>query len=245
MSPYVSAQLYRIPSVNKVEKEIYYLTQIERDDIGRTLARQMIKQLAAQYGELFSEFESLEFGGLYGGCTPENRKAVQERAAADPEFKTMIEAFRDGINGAWGEANRIQNEKADRLREDLDIKAAAQTKLAKNIACISPFADFLYLATDLTGTGLRSLEHFERVAGEYYEIFDSYLGEKAEEAVENDPTWDSNTFLDIGDRPRFVFKEELLKDKLGGVLPYWGVLVLFNVVFFGLAFVGFLRYDVR
>jgi len=51
--------------------------------------------------------------------------------------------------------------------------------------------------------------------------------------------------LDVSDRPRFVFKEELLKDKLIGVLPYWGILVFFNVVFFAVAFAGFMRYDVR
>jgi len=42
-----------------------------------------------------------------------------------------------------------------------------------------------------------------------------------------------------------VFKEEPLKDKLDAVLPYWGILVLFNVVFFVAAFAGFMRYDVR
>ncbi len=65
------------------------------------------------------------------------------------------------------------------------------------------------------------------------------------DAIENDPTYNSNTFVDIRNRPRFVFKEEPLKDKLHAVLPYWGILVLFNVLFFAMAFVGFLRYDVR
>jgi hypothetical protein len=32
---------------------------------------------------------------------------------------------------------------------------------------------------------------------------------------------------------------------LNAALPYWGILVLFNVVFFAAAFTGFTRYDVR
>ena len=63
--------------------------------------------------------------------------------------------------------------------------------------------------------------------------------------MEKDPSYNSHSFIDISDRPRFVFKEEPLKGKLNAVLPYWGILVLFNVLFFAMAFVGFLRYDVR
>ena len=245
LSPYIAAQLYRIPSVNKIEREIDYLGDTARDELGRQLAKEVIKDFASNYGKLFSDLLSMDLGGTYGGCSPENRKAAQQRAATDPEFKTMMNTFRDQINQAWNEANRIQGEKIEKLRKNLDTKVAAQSKFAKNIACISPFVDFVYLATDLTGTGLRSLDHFERIAEEYYSGFYSYMNKKTQEAMEKDPSYNSNSFIDISDRPRFVFKEEPLKDKLNAVLPYWGILILFNVLFFAMAFVSFLRYDVR
>jgi len=69
--------------------------------------------------------------------------------------------------------------------------------------------------------------------------------QKFEDAQKKDPTFTMHSILDVDDRPRFVFKEEPLRDKLGAVLPYWGILVLFNVVFFVAAFAGFMRYDVR
>jgi len=233
MCPFISAQLYRIPSVNKVEKEIHYLRSVERDELGRKFAREVDKKFQKQYGEFFSEFSSM------------NREEKQQRAATNPEFKAMVEAHREENNQAWDKANRIQREKADKLEDDLDVKVAVQNKIAKNLTCISPFADFVYLATDLTGTGLRSLDYFDRVDREYDKVFWPYLQKKAQDAMEKDPTYSSNSFLDISDRPRFAFKEEPLKDKLSEVLPYWGILILFNVVFFGIAFVGFLRYDVR
>ena len=139
----------------------------------------------------------------------------------------------------------MQDEKANKLRNDLKTKSAVQNKIAKNLACISPYANFLYVATDLTGTGLRSLNHFEQVDKEYGKLLWPYLNKKVQKARKNDPTYTTNSFLDVSDRPRFVFKEEPLKDKLNAILPYWGILVLFNVGFFALAFVGFLRYDVR
>ena len=36
-----------------------------------------------------------------------------------------------------------------------------------------------------------------------------------------------------------------IRRTLGTVLPYWGILVAFNVLFFVVAFAGFIRYDVR
>jgi hypothetical protein len=37
----------------------------------------------------------------------------------------------------------------------------------------------------------------------------------------------------------------VIRRTLGAVLPYWGILIAFNVVFFVAAFAGFMRYDVR
>jgi len=245
MCPFISAQLYRIPSVNKIERQTNRLEGIERDELGRKLSREVLEKFRQKYSSLFSEFESMDLGGLWGRCSPANRKATQQRAAADSEFKAMMNAFREQCEQAWTKANRIQGEKADKLREDLNIKAAAQTKLAKSIACVSPYANFVYLATDLTGTGLRSLDYFERIKREYGNQLWAYVEKKVQDAMKKDPTFKTNSFLDVSDRPRFVFKEEPLRDKLDAVLPYWGILVLFNVVFFAAAFAGFMRYDVR
>jgi hypothetical protein len=181
--------------------------------------------------------------GLGKDDDPKLQKATQQRAEADPEFKAMVDAFQEENRKAQQELIRIRE--ANQVEDDLYRKAASQTKLAKNLACISPFANFVYVARDLTGTGLRSLEHFEEVKNEYRWQLGHYEDEKKDDARENDPVYDKDSLLDVSDRPRFVFKEEPLKDKIVGVLPYWGILVLFNVVFFVAAFAGFMRYDVR
>jgi hypothetical protein len=36
-----------------------------------------------------------------------------------------------------------------------------------------------------------------------------------------------------------------IRRTLGAALPYWGMLVVFNLLFFVVAFAGFIRYDVR
>jgi len=157
----------------------------------------------------------------------------------------MHEAYLREQNQAWNEANRIQREKADKIRRDLSAKAVKQSTFAKNIACISPYTNFVYVATDLSGTGLGSINYFGNFSGEYFSLFWDYIGKKVQEATQKDPTFDTNSFLDISNRPRFSFKEEPLKNRLYGVLPYWGVLIFFNILFFIGAFVKFIKYDVR
>jgi len=197
------------------------------------LQAEVTERFESAYGSLFSEVKKL------------NQTAIQSRIRSDTRFRDIYNSYREQVGQAWREANRIQGEKAQRIRSELDARAATQTWLAKHFACLSPFADFIYLATDITGTGLRAQSHFSRIVGEYLRINQGYLQRKVQEARERDPTFYSDSFLDISDRPRFRFGEEPLKDRLIAILPYWGILLFFNVLFFLIAFVGFLKYDVR
>ncbi len=233
LSPYFAAQLYRIPSVNKIEQEVNRIQGIERDELGRKLSKDVIQKFEKQYGQIFIDLQSM------------NQNAIRLRAETDPDFKAMYGAFTNEVNGAWQEANRIQSEKANQIRRELDNKSTIQTFIAKHIACLSPYSNYVYLATDLTGTGLRSMQYFGRLASEYYQIIYPYLQNKEEQARQKAPTFGSNSFLDVSDRPRFFFKEEPLLGRLSAGLPYWGLLMVFNVLFFGISFVRFLRYDVR
>ncbi len=246
---YISAQLCRIPSIKETERQNREI-EIHSIEAARELMKEAAKKLKSQYGTLFSEFESMEFGGIGAwlfpgrGASPKHEKAAQQRAEADPEFKAMMNAFREEIGKANEELIRIRG--INPVDEDLLRKAALQTKLAKNLACISPFANFVYIARDLTGTGLRSLDYLEQTKDEYENQLRPYVDKKIQDAKEKNPAFGEESFLDVSDRPRFVLKEEdVLKDKLNEVLPYWGILVLFNVVFFAGAFAGFMRYDVR
>jgi ABC-type transport system involved in multi-copper enzyme maturation permease subunit len=244
ISPYISAQIRRIPSIRETEKRDSEIS-VHAHRVFRELRNEAAKKFKSRYGELWSEFESIKFGGLLGGVGPEYQKAAQQRAAADPEFKAMMDAFVVEVEKAREEMMSIQREGGRKLWEDLKEKAAFQTKLAKNLACISPLANFVYVARDLTGTGLRTLKHFELTEKEYKDKFWPYLQKKFQDLQKIDPTATYYSILDISDRQRFVFKEESLRGKMNAVLPYWGILVLFSVVFFAAAFAGFMRYDVR
>jgi ABC-type transport system involved in multi-copper enzyme maturation permease subunit len=234
--PYISAQLRRVPSIRETQRQAEEIDRASREAYQQR-RKEVVDRFRGKYGSLFSQFEALD--------KIDDEKKVEELAAADPQFKIMVDAFRGEFGQAQQQWRDTVRKEEDTLWGNLNTKAAAQTRLAKNLTCISPLADFIYVARDLTGTGLRSLEYFEQVKDEYGRRFWRYVGKKVQEAEMNDPTFTWNTFFDLGDYPRFVLKEEPLKDKLGAVLPYWGILALFNVAFFASAFTGFMRYDVR
>ncbi len=241
--PYISAQLRRVPSIRETQRQAEEIDRASREVL-RQRRKEIVNTFRNDYGGLFSKLESLGFGKILDDEIGDKEK-VEELAAADPQFKTMVDAFRSELGQAQQEWRDTIRKEEDTLWGNLNTKAAAQTRLAKNLACISPLANFVYVARGLTGTGLRSLEYFEQVKDEYGRRFWRHVSKKEEEAGKNDPTYTDNSFLDLGDYPRFVFKEESLKAKLGAVLPYWGILGLFNVVFFVTAFARFMRYDVR
>jgi len=246
VGPYISAQLRRIPSIRAMERQA---AEIKRAwlEAGPPREKEVVEQFRGKYGGLFSQFEALGFGQAQEEQKG-NPEKVGQLAAADPRFKAMVESFRDELARLGQERRTALNKAMLDLGADLRAKAAAQTRLAKYLAAVSPLADFVYVARDLTGTGLRSLKYFEKSQGEYRWRFRQYASgvEAAVEAAhKNEPRPEGGWFLDLRDHPRFVFQEEPWKDKLGAVLPYWGILGLFNVVFFAGAFAGFVRYDVR
>jgi len=243
--PYVSAQLRRIPSITATAKRAEEIRRAGRETWNQR-RKELVEQFRGKYGGLFSKLEALDFGMVL--YERGDAKKVQELAAADPQFKAMVDDLRVEANRAAREWRQAEDKATGELGGDLYRKAAAQTRLAKNLAAVSPLADYVYVARDLTGTGLRSLKYFEEFRGEYRRRFGEYRAKVTAAVVaahKNEPSPPGGWFLDLRDHPRFVFQEESLKGKLGAALPYWGILVLFNIVFFLGAFAGFVRYDVR
>ncbi len=254
--PYIAAEFCRIPSVREAERRLHEsrVQQEENDprrkielqsiQAGREIMQAAAQKLKSQYGPLFSEFESTEYGGmgtwllLGREAGPESPQAAAQRAAADPEFKALMEAFRTEHIKAMEEMGRIRKEppqdadlaKAAELAkdaerkaailEDVHRKAALHTKLAKNLACISPYANFVYVARDLTGTGLRGLDYFAQVREQYGDQLQAYRTkkrmecQKQEGAQAKNPPSEQTPSVNVSDRPRFVFREEPLQDKL-------------------------------
>jgi ABC-type transport system involved in multi-copper enzyme maturation permease subunit len=114
------------------------------------------------------------------------------------------------------------------------------------ISMVSPLAVFTYLATDLSSTGMRNEAYFGRIGGVWDRAFWDYARKKIAELQAKDPATDWwNTPVDMSDRPRFVYTEEALGGRVQAALPGFLLLLGYGLVFFALAYVSFVKYDVR
>ena len=231
LSPYIAAFLSPTPSRIQVEREAQRLGDTERDDLGRKLEAEKTRDIVARYPILAEKMSASD------------QKRLIER---DPAAREAFEARRKAVQSAWDEANRIQSEKITAVRDAAAKKEEAQTALSRTISMASPLAVFTYLATDLTSTGMKNAAYFERVSGVWSRAFWDYARKKIADLQAKDPATDWwNTAADMSDRPRFEYREEGLGARVQAALPEFLLLLGTGLVFFVLAYVSFLRYDVR
>jgi ABC-type transport system involved in multi-copper enzyme maturation permease subunit len=231
LSPYIASFLSPTPSRIQVEREAARLGDTERDDLGRKLQAERMRELVAKYPVLNVRLSEAD------------KKRLMER---DPAAREAFEAATKAVQGAWDEANRVQGEKISAIRRAARSKEEAQTELARTISMVSPLSVFTYLATDLSSTGLRNEAHFGRISGVWDQAFGAYQRRKIADLQAKDPATDWwNTPVDMSDRPRFVYIEEALAGRVQAALPGFLLLLGYGLVFFALAYVSFVKYDVR
>lgn len=231
LSPYIAAFISPTPSRIQVEREAQRLGDTERDELGRKLQAEKTRGIVARYPIVTEKMSESD------------RKRLIER---DPAAREAFEALGKAVREAWDEANRVQGQKITAVRNAAAKKEEAQTALARTISMASPLAVFTYLATDLTSTGMKNAAYFGRVSGVWDRAFWDYARKKIADLEAKDPGTDWwNTAVDMSDRPRFEYREEGLGARVQAALPEFLLLLGYGLVFFVLAYVSFLRYDVR
>jgi ABC-type transport system involved in multi-copper enzyme maturation permease subunit len=231
MSPYLASFLAKTPSKIKVDREVYRITQVERDEVGRKLMRERILEMQKKYPVLAERLSDTE---------------IQKRIAQDAGYKQAYEELREAIEQALFEANQIQGQKASLIQNELDRKEEAQQRLSLYISMISPLSDFTYLATDLSSTGIRNMNYFRRIYRIWDQAFGDYGTKKMAALKEKDPRIDIwNSPVDVSDRPRFEYHQEALMERLKAAIRFFVILIIFSLALFTAAFFSFVRYDVR
>jgi len=233
LCPYAASLAKPTPSRIEIGRRVSQLTDVDRDNLGRSLMKEKKAAVLKQYPVLAS-VERMSEG------------EIQAAVRKDAAFAQAYETWRAAIEAAWKEANEIQGAKVKVLNDDLDNRQKAQTHLATVLSMISPLADFTYLAADLSNTGMRNSLHFEKLRNTWDHSFDVYQLKKMTQMHKENPARDVwNTPEDMTDMPRFVYREESLGARFGGTIPNFVVLIAASFALFGAAFLSFIRYDAR
>jgi ABC-type transport system involved in multi-copper enzyme maturation permease subunit len=183
---------------------------------------------------------------------PSQQVIDAEKQAIERESQVLLESIQKRkVYGDRDEFERIR-EDAEKRQNKLDKffrdKLKAQIGLTQNLARISPSASYLFASTRLAGTGpdlfatfQKAHERFQQSQQEYQN--DLFRSDKIEwdrsGPKANDPEW-----FRADDLPRFEMKAERLNDSFNAALFDILLLVIYNVIFFMLSYVFFLRYDV-
>ena len=133
-----------------------------------------------------------------------------------------------------------------------------QTRLADNISRTSPISLYENVMSALAGTDMASVRQFIDAVKAHRKDIIEYMRSRTdnfsslsfftpytkEEMGPQRPKTDDAPPLDLRDLPRFVYKADIV-GTLRRVIPDLAFLIFGNVLFFAMAFVAFLRYDVR
>ncbi len=219
MAPYVVSQVVPIPSAEEVDREKQALQREQQ---------QRFQEIIAE------EQERLGRDNVWGD------ESVQER-------------FRVAAEESQAEIQKIE--------DSFRTQVAGQTRLSGILARMSPLTSFNLAAFDLAAAGIAqeeewvaSLEAFGDTWSAYSEekqrAYREWLQEQMAASHSGGVTitpQDMERFnqdLDLSDAPRFSFSHMSVSDRLAGIYVDLALLALWNVAFFMLAYLSFLRYDI-
>ena len=134
-----------------------------------------------------------------------------------------------------------------RLQQVYQDEVNTQTRLSQNLARISPSASFLLAATRLAGTGPELARSFEAAQQRFQESAVEYgqsLQTRDVEWTRQGPTVKDPEWFDRDAIPHFEMHIEPSSDRIDGASFDLLLMVVYNAVFFMLAYAAFLRYDV-
>ena len=221
MAPYITSQLVPAPSRESVDREKMELGR-EQSRMWQTMMEEEQKRTGKDRGELYGD-EAFQ----------EKMKSLQE------EWKAEGQKIEDSYMG----------------------KLQTQTRWSGIVARISPLTSFNLAAFDLASAGIEQEKRFVDALKSYSSIWEEYSKEKRtefdkymEEQRKNSKDGrimfmpgDMERFnnLDLSDYPRFHFELMSLKERLAQIYVDLLLLGVWTVLFFMLAYLSFLRYDVQ
>ncbi len=142
--------------------------------------------------------------------------------------------------------NMKYREKRLKIENDYEKKSRYQVNITKWVSSVlSPSTSFIYLITEISSTGLDSVEEYNRQKSNFDSLFLSYVEKKYAEQLKKNRNFSMMDRLDLSDRPSFIFKNKNLLERLSS--SYTNIFILFFYFFLFTILSNFViqRADVR
>jgi ABC-type transport system involved in multi-copper enzyme maturation permease subunit len=182
----------------------------------------------------------------------EDRAVMSNWKPTATEPEKMMKEFQKFTQDQGDAREKKIQDFSSRLNEDRENRQAVQERVAFGLARISPTATFSLAATRLAGTSLSLKGHYRSAAQGYQQDYAKFM--LAKTGMNPGGMFVFRISSDNGEKPKPIDPHELpvfqyAPMALGDVFPQalMDILLLigFNIALFVLAYVAFLRYDVR
>jgi ABC-type transport system involved in multi-copper enzyme maturation permease subunit len=199
-----------------------------------------------------------------------DREKAEVRMEGQRKIAEIVKAQQDrtGNENVWNDEDfqaemqeHWQKVEADaqKVEDSYTTQVQEQARWSGLVARISPLTSFNLAAFELAAAGSEQEKRFVEQLEQYSKTWEEYSNEKRkawdEYMAQNrseDRSFSVNSAemerfnnLDLSDYPRFGFDYMSFRDRLSLVYLDLGLLAVWNVLFFMLAYISFLRYDVR
>ncbi len=166
------------------------------------------------------------------------------------------ESFSDQFVSFMSDLGDKRQKKIDvltkRLNEEYTNKRRLQEQLAINISRISPTSVFTLASTTLAGTSLKLQNDYMDAAYEYQHTYENFMIEKTgfSQSIKFSmkivgEEKEKSERIDPNEIPEFTFEGSNATKAASESLLDFGLLFLFNLLFFGIAYMAFQKYDIR
>lgn len=167
---------------------------------------------------------------------------------SDPEENRRITEERNKvINPVRNEYAQKINDGLNRIEEKVSLKRTRQNSLALSLARISPATPFNQIVTNLSWTGEHTKKSFAASAQAYQAVLNQALFDHVFRDIS--PTGSIamgiSGNINLKELPVFHFKNAPLSETFNAIGLDLALMIFFSIVIFVLAYVSFLRYDIR
>jgi len=180
-------------------------------------------------------------------------KLAEFRAPEHTPMEEVMNQFQKFMSDLGAERDEKMDAFSHRLNEQRENAQLVQEKLAFGLARISPSAVFSLLSTSISSTGVHLKDEYKRQAEQYQKQYAEFMKEKTGRNPSggfvfrmsmNDDEQEKKK-INPAEMPVFGFEQPPVRAALGTIVMDFGILALFNMVFFAGAFLAFLRFDPR
>lgn len=199
---------------------------------------------------------------------PSPEEVDREKQALQQDLGERMQQFirqeqeRLGRDDVWQEESVRQRgeemradfeEQVQKIEDSFLTQVNRQTRLSGILARMSPLTSFNMAAYDIAAAGIAQETRWVDELKAFSETWGTYAQEKQDAAMVVQTMPDGREFrtfsqdyeLDLSDAPAFQFRHMSIEDRLAETTWDLLLLVLWNVVFFMLAYLSFLRYPVQ